>query len=196
MGCFSFYPGKNLGAYGDGGAITTKDEALAIKARMIANHGRISKYDHEFEGVNSRLDGLQAAILSVKLPHLEAWNDRRRAVAAIYDRELAGVVPTPRQIPDVRHVYHLYVVQVPNRDAIQAGLKERGIGSGIHYPVPLPFLMAYASLGHTPADFPVSYADHTRILSLPIHGSMTDEEARYVATNLKEVLAACSDAAK
>ncbi|MFX0197081.1 MAG: DegT/DnrJ/EryC1/StrS family aminotransferase, partial [Candidatus Hodarchaeota archaeon] len=148
VGCFSFYPGKNLGAYGDGGAVVTDDDSLAKKMRMMANHGRIGKYNHEFEGVNSRLDGLQAAILDVKLRHLEKWNKRRQEVAWRYSEALHDLIYTPKERPDVRHVYHLYVIRVRNRDNMRAILSERGVATGIHYPVPLPFLKAYQYLGH------------------------------------------------
>ncbi|PJB35242.1 MAG: erythromycin biosynthesis sensory transduction protein eryC1, partial [Deltaproteobacteria bacterium CG_4_9_14_3_um_filter_51_14] len=145
LACFSFYPGKNLGAYGDGGAVVTNDDALADKVRMIANHGRMEKYNHKLEGVNSRLDGLQAAILDVKLRHLPAWTDGRRRNAALYNDYLAGSgVVTPVEIPDVTAVYHLYVVRVPDRrrEALQEHLKQSGIATGIHYPIALPNLMA------------------------------------------------------
>jgi dTDP-4-amino-4,6-dideoxygalactose transaminase len=182
--CFSFFPGKNLGAYGDGGAVVANDEELATQVRMIANHGRIKKYDHEFEGVNSRLDGMQAAILDVKLKYLEEWTERRRAIAAKYDQHLGGAVVTPFVSPEVRHVYHLYVIRVKNRDQVRSQLDEKGISTGIHYPLALPFLQAYKYLGHKPEDFPVSYAFQNEILSLPIHGSMPEEQVDYVIEHL------------
>jgi dTDP-4-amino-4,6-dideoxygalactose transaminase len=188
VACFSFYPGKNLGAYGDGGAIVTNDDELATKIRMFANHGRIEKYNHEFEGTNSRLDGLQAAILDVKLKYLDKWTERRRRIAGIYDRGLKDVVVTPMPSEDSRHVYHLYVVRVKKRERIKKLLAEKGIATGIHYPIPLPFLNAYKYLGHKPADFPVAYSMKDEILSLPIHGDMTDEQVEYVIANLKDVV--------
>jgi len=185
--CFSFFPGKNLGAYGDAGAIVTDNEELARRLRMYANHGRVEKYNHEFEGVNSRLDGLQSAILTVKLKHLERWTGRRRAIANMYDEGLRDVVITPPVLPGVRHVYHLYVVRIKERDKVRKLLDEKGISTGIHYPIPLPFLKAYGYLGHRPDDFPVSYSLKDEILSLPIHGDMTDEQVSYVIEQLKQI---------
>lgn len=148
ISAFSFYPGKNLGAYGDGGAILTNDADLARKARMIANHGRIDKYDHQFEGRNSRLDGLQAAILRAKLPRLDGWIDRRNSVAQRYLAGLQGLewlsLPTIKQ--NVRHAFHLFVIRTAHRDALQTWLKEQGVDSGVHYPIALPDLAAYAYL--------------------------------------------------
>ncbi len=185
--CFSFYPGKNLGAYGDAGAVTMNDTALAEQVRMLANHGRKEKYAHDFEGVNSRLDGIQGAVLDTKLPHLDKWTERRRAVAARYDEALEGVVGTPRVRDDVRHVYHLYVVQVDNRDEVQTALKENGVSSGIHYPIPLPFQPAYSRLNARPEHYPVSHRQMSRILSLPVHGSMRDDQVEAVIEQLKQV---------
>lgn len=187
--CFSFFPGKNLGAYGDAGAIMTNDDELARKARMFANYGRIEKYNHEFEGFNSRLDGLQAAILDVKLKHLDKWTARRREVAGMYDKGLQGIVITPEVMPDVRHAYHLYVIRVKNRERIMNYLSEKGISTGIHYPIPLPFLKAYEYLGYRSEDFPVAYKLKDEILSLPIHGNMTDEQIRYVIKHARDALA-------
>ncbi len=186
--CFSFFPGKNLGAYGDGGAIVTNDDTLALKARMFANHGRIEKYNHEFEGTNSRLDSLQAAVLDVKLRYLDTWNVRRREIAKIYDDGLRGKVVTPVVIPGGESVYHLYVVRLEKREKVMAYLKSKGIATGIHYPVPLPFLKAYSYLGHKPEDFPVSFALKDQILSLPIYGDMEDEKVLYVIEQLKSIL--------
>jgi dTDP-4-amino-4,6-dideoxygalactose transaminase len=186
--CFSFFPGKNLGAYGDGGAIVTGDEVLARKARMYANHGRVEKYNHEFEGTNSRLDGIQAAILDVKLKYLEQWTDRRRSVAKRYDQELHNIVVTPAVRPEVRHVYHLYVIRVKQRDQVIARLREQGISTGIHYPIPLPFLKAYEYLGHKPQDFPVAHFLKDQILSLPIHGDMSDDQVSFVIEQVKQAM--------
>jgi len=188
FGCFSFFPGKNLGAYGDAGAIVTNDDDLARKARMFANHGRIEKYNHEFEGTNSRLDGLQAAILDVKLKYLDTWIERRRAIAKMYDAALKDIVITPSVLPNVKHVYHLYVIRIKNRDKVREPLADKGIATGIHYPIPLPFLKAYSYLGHKPADFPVAYSMKDEILSLPIHGDMTDEQVEYVIASLKDIM--------
>lgn len=187
-GCFSFYPGKNLGAYGDGGAITTNDDVIAKTVRMYANHGRTEKYNHEFEGCNSRLDALQAAVLDVKLRHLETWTERRRAAALRYDTGLQGVVRCIGTRPDVRHVYHLYVVRVPRRAQVMAFLKEQGIGTGIHYPIPLPLLNAYRYLGHGPQDFPAAAAMKDEILSLPMFGNITDAQIDHVITGVRRAL--------
>ena len=186
--CFSFFPGKNLGAYGDAGAIVTDNDEFAVRARMFANHGRKEKYNHEFEGVNSRLDGLQAAILDVKLKHLEKWLERRRTIAKMYDEGLKGIVVTPSVLQDVGHVYHLYVIRVKNRDRIRTILAEKGISTGIHYPIPLPFLKAYEYLDCKPSDFPVAYSQKDELLSLPIHGDMTDEQVEYVIEKLEEAV--------
>lgn len=177
---FSFYPGKNLGAYGDGGAVVTNNDNLAKKVRMFANHGRKDKYDHKFEGVNSRLDGLQAAILDVKLKHLDNWLGKRNAAAHIYNSGLRGIVELPKILPGVRHAYHLYVVQIPERDKVRENLREQGVETGIHYPIPLPMLKAYKYLGHKKEDFPVAAALADKILSLPLHENLTKEDQEYV----------------
>jgi dTDP-4-amino-4,6-dideoxygalactose transaminase len=189
IACFSFYPGKNLGAYGDGGAIVTNSEELAMKCRMIGNHGRVKKYDHEFEGVNSRLDGLQAAILNVKLRHLEEWTKKRREIAHRYNEFLKNSeARTPVEAAGVKHIYHLYVVRIPQRDAVQAALKTKGIETGIHYPVPLPHLQAYRYLGHTPDDFPVTTQYSKEILSLPMYPELSEAQVEYVCRELKEAI--------
>ena len=187
IGTFSFYPGKNLGAYGDAGCITTNNANLAERLRMIANHGRIAKYDHEFEGRNSRLDGLQGAILSVKLKHLEGWLERRGAVAQTYHAALQGVgdLVLPARRNWGRHVYHLYVVRSKKRDALAAFLKERGIETGIHYPIALPKLKAYEHLGQASEPFFANRSDG-ELLSLPVGDHMTPDDAH-------EVAVACAD---
>ncbi len=187
--CFSFYPGKNLGAYGDGGAVVTSDAALAARVRMLANHGRIDKYNHEVEGVNSRLDGMQAAILSVKLRHLPAWTEARRRHARQYGELLAGAeVQTPVELPDSTGVYHLYVVRVRAalRDDLRADLQTSGIGTGIHYPISLPNLLAYGYLKHRPEDFPVATASAAEIVSLPMFAELTESEVAYVSETLAQ----------
>ncbi|MBX2989395.1 MAG: DegT/DnrJ/EryC1/StrS family aminotransferase [Bdellovibrionaceae bacterium] len=194
-GSFSFYPGKNLGAYGDAGAVTTNDEELATRVRKLANHGRIAKYDHDIEGYNSRLDGLQAAVLRVKLRHLTAWTETRKDRARRYDQLLKD---TPKLIlpelpPREEHVFHLYTVRVPKRDQVHAELKNRGIEASVHYPVALPFLKAYERFQHRPADFPVAARLQGEILSLPFFPEMTDEEQDRVAATLKEVLSSLSN---
>jgi dTDP-4-amino-4,6-dideoxygalactose transaminase len=184
IGVFSFYPGKNLGAYGDAGALVTNDPDLAKRARMIANHGRIAKYDHEFEGRNSRLDSLQAAILRVKLRHLDGWIDRRNAVAARYLEVLPGIgdLVLPRVRPGVRHAYHLFVVRTKHREPLQAHLKAAGIETGIHYPVALPDLAAYAYLGDA-GRFEASRLA-SQLLSLPMGEHLSPADADAVAAAL------------
>ncbi len=194
--CFSFYPGKNLGALGDAGAVVTNDDDLAARMRMLANHGRQGKYDHEFEGINSRLDGIQAAVLDVKLAHLDRWNARRREVAARYDRELGEFCITPNCSADSQHVYHLYVVRVPGRDAVRKSLQERGVSTGVHYPIPLPLLKAYEYMHHRPEDFPVASRLKDELLSLPVHGEMTDAAIDYVIEQVKEVVKSQKKAAR
>lgn len=185
---YSFYPGKNLGAMGDAGALTTDDAALAERMAMIARHGGLTKGDHQIEGVNSRLDGLQAAILSVKLPHLRGWTARRQQVAAEYGRLLAGIpgLTLPRVADGREHVYHLYVVQHERRDALARHLAERGIQTVVNYPVALPFLPAYARFGHRPGDFPAAHANQSRILSLPIYPEVTAVQLQTVASTIGE----------
>jgi dTDP-4-amino-4,6-dideoxygalactose transaminase len=182
--CFSFYPGKNLGAYGDAGALVTDNAEWAATARMFANHGRTKKYDHDFEGVNSRLDGLQAAILSVKLKHLDQWSESRRRNAYLYTEALAGSrLGTPVELEDCRAVYHLYVVRVPagQREALQKHLGDYGISTGIHYPIALPYLNAYRYLGHTANDFPEALRASQEILSLPMFPELTKDQIAQVA---------------
>ena len=172
---WSFYPGKNLGAMGDAGALTTNDAALAAKMAMFARHGGLRKGDHQIEGINSRLDGLQAAVLSVKLPHLASWTRRRQEIAAAYDCQLAAIegVRTPEVGEGREHVYHLYAIRHERRDALAAHLAARGVQTVINYPVALPFVPAYARLGHEPRHFPNAYHNQSRILSLPIFPEMT-----------------------
>lgn len=181
---FSFYPAKNLGAYGDAGAVVTNDETLANTVRMMKDHGRSQKYLHDFPAVNSRLDTFQAAILDVKLNHMEAWNDARRTVAAKYDNAL-GEFPwltLPIEIEGGRHVYHLYVVQSDNRDDLTAHLASQGIATGIHYPVPLHIQPAFAFMGHHAGEFPVSEQLGKSVLSLPMYPELDGRQlARVVA---------------
>ena len=188
MACFSFYPGKNLGAYGDAGAIVTSDEALAKKARMFANHGRIGKYDHEIEGVNSRLDGLQAAVLSVKLRHLDAWSEARRRNAYLYNEHLQGTgLATPVEIADVKAVYHLYIVRMDRelRSGLQEHLKSKGIATGIHYPIALPNLKAYSYLTISRNDIPEATRASEEILSLPMYPELTEVQIRFIAQEIR-----------
>jgi dTDP-4-amino-4,6-dideoxygalactose transaminase len=171
---FSFYPGKNLGAYGDGGGIVTNSDEIAQMARQIGNHGQLAKHAHELEGRNSRLDAIQAAILSVKLPHIDHWNQARNEVARWYDERLDGIVK-PVVPKGSTHVFHLYVVQVENRDAVQQALNANDIQYGVHYPKALPFLNAYAHLEHKESAFPVAASNQGRILSLPMYPELTQD---------------------
>jgi dTDP-4-amino-4,6-dideoxygalactose transaminase len=181
---FSFYPGKNLGAYGDAGCVVTNDDHLADWMTTFARHG--GKGEHLMEGICSRMDGLQAAILNVKLPHLPAWIEARRRVAVRYDELLreVGDVVTPKVAPDRDHVYHLYVIRTGKRDAFKKHLTDNGIATVLNYPKALPFYPAYAYLGHAPEDFPVAYANQSRILSLPIYPEMSDDTIAYVVERI------------
>lgn len=177
---FSFYPGKNLGAMGDAGCFVTADADLADRGATYARHG--GKGEHIMEGINSRLDGLQAAILNVKIPHIKAWTAVRRGLAKQYTEELSKIpgVTVPVERPDCEHVYHLYVIQHEQRDALKAHLQKLGIGTVLNYPKALPFYEAYSYLGHTTSDFPTAYHHQSRILSLPIFPFMKEEELDYV----------------
>lgn len=187
---WSFYPGKNLGAMGDAGAATTNSDDLAYKMARFARHGGIKKGDHEIEGINSRLDGLQAAILRVKLPHLADWTARRHAVAKRYDRLLAEIpgLVTPTEAEGRGHVYHLYVIEADDRDGLQKALQARGVPTVINYRRALPFLPAYADRGHTAEDFPVAYRTQGRILSLPIFAELTEEQGDRVVAAIRDAL--------
>ncbi len=186
--CYSFYPGKNLGAYGDAGAIVTNNTKFADFMRKFANHGRTDKYDHQFEGVNSRMDGLQAAVLSVKLKHLTQWTEQRRNIAAIYNRELSGIAGLTLLTPHswAGHVYHLYVVLCEQRHSLQDFLLENGIACGRHYPVSLPFLEAYSHYGHVPENFPVAHTLQNSILSLPMYAELTEKQAMQVCSVISD----------
>ncbi len=185
---FSFYPGKNLGAWGDAGAIVTNDEAIATRCRMFASHGALVKHQHEMEGINSRLDGLQAALLKAKLPHLPAWTKARQRVAHEYDTRLAGTgdLVLPGVQNDATHVYHLYVVRTSHRDALRDYLTAKGVQTGIHYPTALPLLKAYDYLGHSAADFPVASRNQAEILSLPIFPELSPEALEYTVACIQE----------
>ena len=184
---FSFYPGKNLGACGEAGAVATNDQELANKVRMLRDHGQSRKYFHDIEGYNGRLDSIQAGILKTKLQHLSEWNKKRQANAARYNDLLtthADSVTVPYESSWSRAVYHLYVVQVESRDALQQQLADAGIGTGIHYPIPLHLQKAYRNLGYKPGTFPVAEAAATRIVSLPIYPNLTFEQQCRVAEQL------------
>ncbi|HAS47581.1 MAG TPA: erythromycin biosynthesis sensory transduction protein eryC1 [Microscillaceae bacterium] len=184
-GTFSFYPGKNLGAYGDAGAMITNDPELAEKARRIGNHGQLTKHDHTIEGRNSRLDTLQAAILSVKLQHLATWTQARQAHALHYTQLLSEApVETPQVRENAEPVYHLYVVRSKMRDELRDYLKTQGIATGIHYPIALPLLPCYQKFQHTAEDFPVASQYQQEILSLPIFAELTKEQMEQVAQGI------------
>jgi dTDP-4-amino-4,6-dideoxygalactose transaminase len=178
---FSFYPGKNLGAYGDAGCIVTNDGKLADWMATYARHG--GKGDHIMEGINSRLDGLQAAILNVKLPYLESWTEARRNVAACYDRLLGGKAEIRTPVVGLHrdHVYHLYVIRSEERDTLRNYLSNAGLATVLNYPKALPFYPAYSYLQHKPEDFPAAYGNQSRILSIPIYPEMTEEMIAFVA---------------
>jgi len=190
LGCFSFYPGKNLGAYGDGGIVVTDDDELAEKLRLLRNLGSVVKYHHPTVGFNSRLDTIQAAVLKVKLKHLPRWNEARRQCAHAYSELLATepMVIAPRTMPYNSHVFHLYVVQVPERDSVLGGLHAAGIGAGIHYPVPVHLQGAYVSLGHAEGDFPNAERLAQRCLSLPLFPELQEDQIAVVVDALRDQL--------
>ncbi|MBD3612261.1 MAG: DegT/DnrJ/EryC1/StrS family aminotransferase, partial [Hydrogenovibrio crunogenus] len=187
---FSFYPGKNLGGYGDGGAITTNKAELAKKCRMIANHGRIAKYDHEFEGRNSRLDALQATILSVKLKYLPEWTQKRIAVADYYLANLKDIeqIVLPVRQTWAKQVYHLFVIRTEKRDELKAFLEEKGIQTSVHYPISLPKLKAYDYTNQASEDLFANKSDST-LLSLPIGEHLNEQDLAQVITAIKEYFA-------
>jgi dTDP-4-amino-4,6-dideoxygalactose transaminase len=191
-GSFSFYPGKNLGAWGEAGAVTTGDTVLSERLVMFREHGQKKKYYHDVIGWNSRMDGLQAAVLDVKLKYLDAANTARRRIAARYHELLAGTpgLLLPSEAEYARHIYHVYAVRVAQRDHLIQLLADRGIGTGIHYPVPVHLQNAYARLGHRRGDFPVSEACADSFLSLPMYPELTDIQVEAVAKELKDCLAA------
>jgi dTDP-4-amino-4,6-dideoxygalactose transaminase len=190
---FSFYPGKNLGACGEGGAITTNDAAMAAHMKMIRDHGQAKKYYHDIEGYNGRLDSIQAGWLSVKLRHLAKWNESRRTLAHRYHRLLADAkdsVVLPEEAAWTKGVYHLYVVRVRDREALQAHLAEAGIGSGIHYPIPLHMQKAYENLPHKKGDYPVTERIAAEIVSLPMFPQLTPEQQDVVVARVKDFVGA------
>jgi dTDP-4-amino-4,6-dideoxygalactose transaminase len=184
---FSFYPGKNLGAYGDAGCMATNDPEIAEKARMISQHGQKGKHNHLMEGRNSRLDGLQAAILLAKLPHLEKWTEARIARTKKYDSLLCeAAVVTPATRTNARHVFHLYVIRTAGRDRLQKSLRDAGIETAIHYPTALPFLPCYSHRNFKPANFPVAHSCQSSILSLPLFPELQDNAIEYVCMAIKK----------
>jgi dTDP-4-amino-4,6-dideoxygalactose transaminase len=189
-GCFSFYPSKNLGAYGEAGAIVTNDEDLAQKLRLLRQHGQTSKYEHAIVAYNFRLEEIQAAVLNVKLTHLDDWNNGRRGRAATYNELLrdTGLV-LPREMEYARHVYHVYAVQCEKRDELQTHLADKGIQTGVHYPIPIHLQPAYASLGYKSGDLPVTEQLCERVLSLPMFPELTERQIQLVADTIQQSLA-------
>jgi dTDP-4-amino-4,6-dideoxygalactose transaminase len=186
-GCFSFYPGKNLGACGEGGAVTTDDPELAHRVRMWRDHGSKQKYVHQFPGLNMRMDGVQGGILAVKLQHLDHWNAQRRQAAAQYREALAGSeIILPAEMPWGKHVYHLYVIQADDREGLRRRLEAAGIESGLHYPIPLHLQEAYRFLGYQQGSFPVTEAMVGRILSLPMYPGISTDAVARVAEEIME----------
>jgi len=187
---WSFYPGKNLGAYGEAGAVTTNSDEIAEFIKKYRDHGSTEKYIHEFEGYNMRMEGFQGAVLNVKLKYLEEWTEKRRHNAEIYNelfRAVEGVI-TPATRSDVKHVYHLYVIRVKNREKLQQYLSDKGISSGFHYKYPLHFQKAYKHLAYKAGDFPVTETVMSEIISLPMYPELTAEQIEYVVHSVKQFL--------
>jgi dTDP-4-amino-4,6-dideoxygalactose transaminase len=186
LGCFSFYPGKNLGAYGEGGAVVTNDAGLAGQIRLLRSWGEQTRYEHKYRGFIYRMDGVQGAILGVKLKHLDGWTEARRRLAAEYARQLVDTPAiVPRERPGSRHVYHVYVVRLPDRDFWRARLAEAGVQTGVHYPIPVHLQPAYRDLGYSRGDFPVAERAAAEVLSLPIFPELTDEQVATIAGLLR-----------
>ena len=186
IACYSFFPAKNLGCYGDGGAVTTNYDELGEKLRLLMNHGRMTKYEHIIEGYNYRLDSLQAAILDVKLIHLLKWTDLRREHARFYDRNLPSNVGRIMEAKGAKHVYYMYEIRVQQRDSLMGYLKQQGIECGIHYPLPLHLQPAYASLGFRKGQFPVSEQLAQEIISIPMYPELTNEQRQHVVNHIKK----------
>ena len=188
---FSFYPGKNLGAYGDAGCIITNDDVLAEKCIMYARHGALKKHQHQIEGINSRLDGIQAAILSAKLPYILEWTEKRIINASLYNKYLNDIpeIILPAVRAESKHTYHLYVIRTKKRDALIQYLKEQNIETAIHYPTALPNLPAYNYLGYKPSDFPLASQYQNEIISLPMYPELSEEMITYVSKNIKDFFA-------
>ena len=189
-GCFSFYPGKNLGAYGEAGAVVTNDDALAEKIKMLRDHGQPKKYYHDYIGWNGRMDGFQGSVLSVKLKHLPAWNEARRKNAKLYNQLLVDTdgVMIPQEADYVRHIYHIYAVRIQRRSALMNALAEKGISCGIHYPVPIHLQKAYSSLGLENGGFPLAEKCCEEFVSLPMFPELKEEQIEYVAAEIKRFL--------
>jgi dTDP-4-amino-4,6-dideoxygalactose transaminase len=190
VGCFSFYPGKNLGAYGEAGAVVTSNDALADKMKMLRDHGSAKKYYHTYLGFNCRMDGFQGAVLSVKLKYIDKWNEARRTNAGLYTQALAGAkgVITPTEAAWAKHVFHVYAIRVANPGALISALGEKEIGTNIHYPLPVHLQEAYASLGLGKGSFPVAERCAAEFVSLPMFPELTPEQIAFVATEIKASL--------
>ncbi len=190
LGCFSFYPGKNLGAYGEAGGVVANNGELNEVIRMLREHGQSRKYYHELVGVNSRMDGIQGAVLDVKLKYLASWNEGRRRTAALYNELLEGVdgVVTPKEMPYAKHIYHIYAIRVQNREALSKALADKGIACGIHYPVPIHLQHAYNFMGIEKGVFPVAETCAEELLSLPMFPEMTREQIEHVVAEIKGFL--------
>lgn len=188
IGCFSFYPGKNLGAYGEGGAVVTDDAEAAEKIRMLRDHGQPKKYYHKYIGYNYRMDGFQGAVLNVKLKYLDQWINGRRKAAKLYNELLNKIVDTPKEASYSKHVYHLYVIRLKEREQMMAHLNSKDIATGLHYPIPLHLQEAYLSMGLKKGAFPVTEAAANEILSLPMYPEISEEQINYVCSSIKEFL--------
>jgi len=185
LGCFSFYPGKNLGAYGEGGAVVTNNDVYAKTIRMLRDWGQSSKYHHDLRGFNYRLEGMQGAILGVKLKHLDRWTDARRKNAALYNECLAGAdVATPKEMDYGRHVYHVYAIRTASREALAQELNAQGVQTGIHYPIPVHLQKAYADSAYGPGDFPHAERAAAEVLSLPMYPELTERQVRQVSESV------------
>jgi dTDP-4-amino-4,6-dideoxygalactose transaminase len=189
-GCFSFYPGKNLGAYGEAGAVVTNNDALTEKIMMLRDHGQAKKYYHDWIGWNARMDGFQGAVLTVKLKHLSEWNETRRDHARKYNKLLAGInkIHLPVEAPYARHIYHIYAIQTPRRDGLISFLGEKGVSCGIHYPIPIHLQKAYCSLGLKNGGFPVAEKCCDEFVSLPMYPELGEDQIEYVASEIKNYL--------
>jgi dTDP-4-amino-4,6-dideoxygalactose transaminase len=190
LASWSFYPGKNLGAWGEAGALSTNREEIHQKARILRDHGSGKKYYHDYVGYNYRMSEFQAAVLNVKMKHIQRWTEQRRANADLYNSRLAGMeqVKAPSALEYVDHVYHLYVIRAEKRDELQAYLKENGIGAGMHYPIPLHLTQAYAYLGYKKGDFPVAEKLADEILSLPMYPELSEEQIDYVCKKIEDFI--------
>lgn len=187
-GAFSFYPSKNLGAYGEGGAVVTDNDEIAEKVRMLRNHGQREKHYHKYIGYNCRMDGFQGAVLNVKLRYLDEWIDARRKVAKLYNELLEGVVTTPKEAEYAKHVYHLYVIRTTERKKLTEYLRSKNISTGIHYPIPIHLQEAYSFMGLKRGSFPKAEMVSDEILSLPIYPEISEKHIRYICSDMKEFL--------